>query len=71
MLSSRKQKAKEVRWRQSDLMSDIENLDMMLESYQRDDCEIQIGNDESEIDPRSIGREESAKFMTNLYCRRV
>ena len=67
MLSSRKQKANEVRWRQSDLMSDFENLNMMLGSYQRDDCEIQIGNDESEIDPRSIGREESSNQNENDY----
>ena len=41
MPSTRKQKAKERRSRQSDLMSDIENLDVMLGSYQRDNCEIQ------------------------------
>ena len=67
MPSTRKQKAKERRSRQSDLMSDIENLDVMLGSYQRDDCEIQNGNDEGEIDPRSIGREESSIQNENDY----
>ena len=39
----------------------------MLGSYQRDDCEIQNGNDEGEIDPRSIGREESSNQNENDY----
>ena len=67
MPSTRKQKAKERRSRQSDLMSDIENLDVMLGSYQRDDCEIPNGNDEGESDPRSIGREESSNQNKNDY----
>ena len=67
MPSTRKQKAKERHSSQSDLMSDIENLDLMLGSYQRDDCEIQNGNDEGEIDPRSIGREESSNQNENDY----
>ena len=53
MPSTRKQKAKERRSRQSDIMSDIENLDVMLGSYQRDNGEAQNGNDEGEIDLRS------------------
>ena len=36
MPSTRKQKAKEKRARQPDVMSDIENLDVMLGSYSRD-----------------------------------
>ena len=67
MPSNRKQKAKERRSRRSDLMSDIENLDVMLGSYQRDNCEIQNGNDDDEIDPRSIGREESPNQNENDY----
>ena len=34
MPSTKKQKAKEKRSRQSDVMSDIENLDVMLGSYE-------------------------------------
>ena len=60
MLSTSKQKAKERRSIQSDVMSVIEKLDVMLRSCQRDDCEIQNGNDGGEKDPRSIGREESS-----------
>ena len=67
MPSTRKQKAKEGRSKQSDLMSDIENLNAMLGSYQRDDCEIQNGNDEGEIDPRSIRREESSNQNESDY----
>ena len=37
MPSTRKQKAKEKRSRQSDVMSDIENLDLMLGNYQESD----------------------------------
>ena len=43
MPSTRKQKAKEKRARQSDVMSDIENLDVMLGSYSRDAL-IEQGN---------------------------
>ena len=60
MPSTRKQKAKERRSRQSDIMSDIENLDVMLGSYQRDNCEAQLGNDEGEIYFRSTRQEENA-----------
>ena len=37
MPSSREQKAKEKQQRQSDLMSDIENLDVMLGTYSRNE----------------------------------
>ena len=37
MPSTRKQKAREKRSRQSDVMSDIENLDIMLGNYQESD----------------------------------
>ena len=60
MPSTRKQKAKERRSRHSDIMSDIENLDVMLGSYQRDNCETQHGNDDGEIDLRSTRQEEKA-----------
>ena len=49
MPSTRKQKAKEKRWRQSDVMSDIENLNVMLGTYQRDNSEIQERTSENEI----------------------
>ena len=52
MPSTRKQKAKEKRSRQSDVMSDIENLDVMLGRYQRDNIEMQEGNIDNEMDER-------------------
>ena len=48
MPSTRKQKAEENRFRQSDVMSDIENLDVMLGSYQRDNREMQERNSDNE-----------------------
>ena len=57
MPSTRKQKAKEKRSRQSDVMSDIENLDVMLGSYQRGNREIEEGNSENKIDER-LNRQE-------------
>ena len=52
MPSTRKQKAKEKRSRQSDVMSDIENLYVMLGRYQRDNIEMQEGNSDNEMDER-------------------
>ena len=48
-------------------MSDLENLDVMLGIYQRDNSESPNGNDEGEIDPRSIRREESSNQNENVY----
>ena len=57
MPSTRKRKAKEKRSRQSDVMSDIENLDVMLGSYQRENSEFRSENNENALDQRSNGRE--------------
>ena len=67
MPSTRKQKAKERRSRQSDIMSDIENLDVMLGSYQRDNCETQNENDGVGIDSRSNRHEENSNQNENDY----
>ena len=67
MPSTRKQKAKERRSRQSDIMSDIENLDVMLGSYQRDNSLAQNENDEGEIDLRSTRHEENANQNESDY----
>ena len=58
MPSTTYQKAKEKRSTQSDIMSDIENLDVMLRGYQRDNCEVQERNCENEMDLRSTRQEE-------------
>ena len=67
MPSTRKQKANEKRSRQSDVMSDIENLDVMLRSYQRDKSESQNGINENERDQRSDRREEGLNQNQNDY----
>ena len=67
MPSTRKQKAKEKRSCQSDVISDIENLDVMLGSYQRDNSEIQDRTSENEIDSESNRREGSSNENENNY----
>ena len=58
MPSTRKQKAKEKRSRQSDVMSDIENLDVMLGNYANGDSRGQDTVDQLEIDPESSKRQQ-------------
>ena len=65
--SSRKQNAKEKRSRQSDVMSDIENLDVMLGSYQRSESEQQDRDNENDIDSRPVRREEGLNQNENDY----
>ena len=58
MPSTRKQEAKEKRSRQSDVMSDIENLDVMLGNYANGDSRGQDTVDQLEIDPESSRRQQ-------------
>ena len=58
MPSTRKQKAKEKRSRHSDVMSDIENLDVMLGNYTNSEIRGQEAVDQIEIDPESRGRQQ-------------
>ena len=67
MPSTRKQKANENRFRQSDVMSDIENLVVMLGSYQRDNSEVQDRASENEMDLESNRRKESSNHNENDY----
>ena len=53
MPSTRKQIAKEKRSRQSDVMSDLENLDIMLGNYSRNELDSQLGEREIELDLES------------------
>ena len=53
MPSTRKQIAKEKRSRQSDVMSDLENLDIMLGNYSRNELDSQLGEIEIELDLES------------------
>ena len=50
MPSTRKQKAKERRSRQLDMLSDVENVDIMLGSYSRDDEENIASENEVNLD---------------------
>ena len=50
MPSTRKQKAKEKRSRQSDEMSDLENVDIMLGKHSRNEVDSQLGERETELD---------------------
>ena len=70
MPSTRMQKAKEKRSRQSDVMSvmsDIESLDVMLGSYQRDNSEAQDRTSDNETDLESNRRENSSNQNENDY----
>ena len=62
MPSTRKQKAREKRSRQSDVMSDIENLDVMLGNYQKDDQvrDEDIGNTDFDLESRRPQRETNS-----------
>ena len=62
MPSTRKQKAREKRSRQSDVMSDIENLDVMLGNYQEDDQvrDEDIGNTDFDLESRRAQRETNS-----------
>ena len=67
MPSTRKQKAKEKRSRQSDVMSDIENLDVMLGKYQENE-QFRVGNiTEGEIDLESQRRQRGTAPVDSNY----
>ena len=54
MPSTRKQKAREKRSRQSDVMSDLENMNVMLGNYQENQSDVDL-NENVEKDSRSNG----------------
>ena len=58
MPSTRKQKAKEKRSKDSDVMSDIENLDVMLGNYTNSEIRDQEPVDQIEIDTESRRRQQ-------------
>ena len=67
MPSTRKQKAKEKRSRQSDVMSDIDNLDVMLGSYPENDIRDQENVDEVDLDQESRRQQQSTSCIDNNY----
>ena len=58
MPSTRRQKAKEKRSKPSDMMSHLENMDVMLVNYPEENYEVPGGNDENEIDSRSNSQDQ-------------
>ena len=54
MPSTRKQKAREKRSRQSDVMSDLENMNVMLGNYPENQSDADL-NENVEVDSRSNG----------------
>ena len=63
MPSTRKQKAKERRSRQLDMLSDVENADIMLGSYSRDDEENNISENEVNLDSGSSRPQQSSNVL--------
>ena len=63
MPSTRKQKAKERRSRQLDMLSDVENVDIMLGSYSRDDEENDISENGVNLDSGSNRPQQSSNVI--------
>ena len=63
MPSTRKQKAKERRSRQSDMLSDVENVDILLGSYPREDEENNASEIEVNLDSGSSRPQQSLNVI--------
>ena len=63
MPSTRKQRAKERRSRQLDMLSDVENVDIMLGSYARDDEENIASENEVNLDSGSSRPQQSSNVI--------
>ena len=63
MPSTRKQKAKERRSRQLDMLSDVENVDIILGSYSRDDEENNISGNGVNLDSGSSRPQQSSNLI--------
>ena len=60
---TRKQKAKERRSRQLDMLSDVENVDIMLGSYSREDEENNVSENEVNLDSGSSRPQQSSNAI--------
>ena len=67
MPSTRKQKTRENRTRQLDVMSDIENLNVMLENSAENEIRDQGDVDEVDLDLESGRRQQSTSRSDNNY----
>ena len=63
MPSTRKQKAKERRSRQLDMLSDVENVDIMLGSYSRDYEENNVSENEVNLNSGSNRPHQSSNVI--------
>ena len=66
MPSTRRQKAKERRSRQLDIMSDVEIVDIMLGSYSRDDDRNTQCEDELNLDSGSTRPQQSSIWLEKI-----
>ena len=67
MPSTRKQKAKERRSRQFDMLSDVENVDIMLRSYSRDDEENLASKNEVNLDSGSSRPQQNSNVIGEVF----
>ena len=63
MPSTRKQKAKERRSRQLEMLSDVENVDIMLGSYSREDEDNNASENEANLDSGSSRPQQSSNTL--------
>ena len=63
MPSTEKQKAKERRFRQLDILSDVENADVMLGNYSREDEGDHQSDSELNLDPVSIRPQQNSNVV--------
>ena len=63
MPSTRKQKAKERRSRQLDMLSDVENVDIMLGSYSRDEEGNVASENEVNLDSGSSSSQQNSNVI--------
>ena len=77
MPSTRQQKAKEKRSRQSDVKSDLENVDIRLGNYSRNDLHSQLGERDTEgdleyIDPQTANPiSEDFRSLINTSSEKI
>ena len=67
MPSTRKQKANEKHSRQSDVLSDMENTNVMLENFPKNCFERQDAENESEVDLYSMGLHRDTNQIGNHF----
>ena len=67
MPSTRKKRAKERRSGQLDMLSDVENVDLMLGSYSRDDEENKASENEVNLDSGSRRPQQSSNVIGDNF----